>query len=262
MGIIKDKNKIMAIDQYNHFVALVAGDNPEVLMSPYDKNIKTEPRVVYKFSDAGKLRNQYIKLYTALVESDTIPEGAFKEDAKDKLAVIQNQSDTEFYLDLTEDYEHDKDTGDALTTENPDGKWSSYRMGKLFSIPFILNDGTETFQAKKGDINWGLMHLHGGEIYRRAWEMVMDGSEPVNDYEKQIYDNMKARTAYFEKFGTKENYVLSNTAFWTYAFVTKTGNWLELEDDMDQFVWVGKFYESFIDPLPDDTLLTIYECTK
>jgi hypothetical protein len=252
----------MAIDQYNHFVALVAGDNPEVLMSPYDKNIKTEPRVVYKFADAGKLRNQYIKLYTALVESDTIPEGSFKEDAKDKLAIIQNQSDTEFYLDLTEDYEHDKDTGDALTTENPDGKWSSYRMGKLFSIPFILNDGTESFQAKKGDINWELMHLHGGEIYRRAWEMVMDGSEPVNDYEKQIYDNMKARTAYFEKFGTKENYVLSNTAFWAYAFVTKTGNWLELEDDMDQFTWVGKFYESFIDPLPDDTLLTIYECTK
>ena len=133
----------MAIDQYNHFVALVAGDNPEVLMSPYDKSIKTEPRVAYKFADAGKLRNQYIKLYTALVESDTIPEGPFKEDAKDKLAVIQNQSDTEFYLDLTEDYEHDKDTGDALTTENPDGKWSSYRLGKLFSVPFILNEGKE-----------------------------------------------------------------------------------------------------------------------
>jgi len=252
----------MAIDQYNHFVALVAGDNPEVLMSPYDKSIKTEPRIAYKFADAGKLRNQYIKLYTALVESDTIPEGPFKEDAKDKLAIIQNQSDTEFYLDLTEDYEHDKDTGDALTTENPDGKWSSYRLGKLFSVPFILNDGTETFQARKGDINWELMHLHGGEIYRRAWEMVMENSEPTNENEKQIYENMKARTAYFEKFGTKENYVLSNTAFWAYAFVTISGNWLELEDDMDQFVWVGKFYETFIEPLPDDTLLTIYECTK
>ena len=251
----------MAIDKYNHFVTIVAGDNPEVLMSPYDKNIKTEPRVVYKFADAGKLRNQYIKLYTALLESDTIPEGPFKEDAKDKLAVIQNQSDTEFYLDLTEDYEHDNDTGDALTTENPDGKWSSYRIGKLFSLPFILNDGTETFQAKKGDINWELMHLHGGDVYQRAWEMVMENSEPVNDYEKQIYDNMKARTAYFEKFGTKDNYVLSNTAFWGYAFVSKNG-WVELEDDMDQFVWVRNFYESFIDPLPDDMLLTIYECTK
>lgn len=252
----------MAIDQYNHFVALVAGDNPETLMSPFDKNIKTEPRVVYKYTDAEKIRDQYIKVYKSIISSDKIPEGPFKEDAKDKLAIIEAQSPYEFFLDLTEDYEHDEKTGDAITDENPDGKWSSYRMGKFFSVPFILNDGTESFQAKKGDIDWSLIHLHGGEIYKRAWEMVMEGSAPVNDHEKQIYENMKARTAYFEKFGTKENYILGNTAFWAYAFVTRTGNWLELEDDMDQFVWVEKFYESFIDPLPDDTLLTIYECTK
>ena len=251
----------MAIDQYNHFVALVAGDNPEVLMSPYDKNMRTEPRVVYRYADAAKLRDHYLKVYRAITSSDTVPEGLFKEDARDKLAVIESQTPEEFYLDLTEDYERDKETGDALTTENPDGKWSSYRLGKLFSIPFVLNDGTETFQARKGDINWELMHLHGGEIYGRAWEMVMEGSEPANDYERQIHENMKARTAYFEKFGTKENYILVNTAFWAYAFVTKDG-WLELEDDMDQFQWVGRFYETFIDPLPDDTLLTIYECVK
>lgn len=251
----------MAIDQYNHFVAIVAGDNPEVLMSPYDKNIETEVRVVYKYKDAAALRDHYISVYQAIIDSDKIPEGAFKEDAKDKLAIIKAQSAQEFYYDLTEDYAHDAKTGDAVTNENPDGKWSSYRLGKLFSIPFILNDGTETFQARKGDINWELMHLHGGEIYERAWEMVMEGSEPQTDYEKQIYTNMKARTAYFEKFGTKENYVLGNTAFWGYAFVSKNG-WLELEDDMDQFTWVGNFYENFIDPLPDDTLLTIYECSK
>ena len=251
----------MAIDQYNHFVALVAGDNPEVLMSPYDKNMRTEPRVVYRYSDAAKLRDHYIKVYRAITSSDTVPEGPFKEDARDKLAVIESQVPEEFYLDLTEDYERDKETGDALTTENPDGKWSSYRLGKLFSIPFVLNDGTETFQARKGDINWELMHLHGGEIYGRAWEMVMEGSEPANDHERQIFENMRARTAYFEKFGTKENYILVNTAFWAYAFVTKDG-WLELEEDMDQFQWVGRFYETFIDPLPDDTLLTIYECVK
>ena len=251
----------MAIDQYNHFVALVAGDNPEVLMSPYDKNMRTEPRVVYRYADAAKLRDHYLKVYRAITSSDTVPEGPFKEDARDKLAVIESQTPEEFYLDLTEDYERDKETGDALTTENPDGKWSTYRLGKLFSIPFVLNDGTETFQARKGDINWELMHLHGGEIYGRAWEMVMEGSEPANDHERQIFENMRARTAYFEKFGTKENYILVNTAFWAYAFVTKDG-WLELEEDMDQFQWVGRFYETFIDPLPDDTLLTIYECVK
>ena len=96
----------MAIDQYNHFVAIVAGDNPEVLMSPYDKNIETEPRVVYKYEDAGKLRDQYIHVYRSIVSSDAIPEGPFKEDAKDKLAVIENQTPEEFYLDLTMEYDH------------------------------------------------------------------------------------------------------------------------------------------------------------
>ena len=251
----------MAIDQYNHFVAIVAGDNPEVLMSPYDKNMKTRPKVVYKYADAGKLHTEYINVYRSIVASPNIPDGPFKEDWKDKRAVIQNQSAEEFFLDLTDEYDHDELTGDATTTENLDGKWSSYRLGKLFSVPFVLKDGRESFQAKKGDINWELMHLHGGEIYARAWEMVMDGSKPENDYENQIYENMKARTAYFQKFETKENYVLANTAFWGYAFVSKNG-WLQLEDNMDQFVWVKHFYDAFIDPLPDDTLLTIYECQR
>lgn len=251
----------MAIDQYNHFVAIVAGDNPEVLMSPYDKNIKTEPRVAYKYEDAQKLQDKYIKLYKAITTSDTIPEGPFKEDAKDKLAVIESQTPEDFYFDLTMDYEHDPDTGNALTRENPDGKWSSYKLGKFFSVPFVLKDGTETYQARKGEIDWSLMHLHGGDVYKRAWEMVMEGSEPTSDYEKQIYKNMEHRTTYFEKFGTKENYVLGNIAFWGYAFVSNNG-WAELEDEMDQFVWVRNFYELFIEPLPEDTLLTIYECTR
>lgn len=251
----------MAIDQYNHFVAIVAGNEPEVLMSPYDKNIKTEPRVVYKYEDAERLKNHYIQVYEAIVKSEAIPDGEFKEDAKDKLAIIKSQSPADFFIDLTEDYTHDPETGDALTNENPQGKWATYRLGKLFSIPFVLNDGSETFQARKGDINWSLMHLHGGEIYARAWEMVMEGSKPENEYEEQIYDNMKNRTVYFQKYGSKENYVLGNTAFWGYAFVSKNG-WVELEDDMDQFEWVGQFYDRFIEPLPDDTLLTIYECRK
>ena len=194
----------MAIDQYNHFVAIVAGDNPGVLMSPYDKNIETGPQVVYKYADAEKLQQEYIEVYKSIVDSPNIEEGPFKEDAKDKLAIIQSQTAQDFFLDLTDEYDHDPETGNALTTENLDGKWSSYRLGKLFSVPFILKDGREVFQAKKSDVNWELMHLHGSEIYERAWEMVMEGSEPTNDYEKQIYDNMKARTAYFEKFGTKE----------------------------------------------------------
>ena len=44
-------------------------------------------------------------------------------------------------------------------------------------------------------------------------EMVVEGSKPENETETLIYENMKNRTAYFQKFGTKENYVISSTAF-------------------------------------------------
>jgi hypothetical protein len=109
----------MAIDHYNHFVAIVAGDNPEVLMSPYDKKIETEPTVVYRYADAGLLRDEYIKVYKSVVSGPNIPDGPFKEDAKDKLAILESQTPQEFYYDLTDEYEHDEKTGDAITKENP-----------------------------------------------------------------------------------------------------------------------------------------------
>ena len=160
----------MAIDRYNHFVAIVAGDNPEVLMSPYDKNLKTDPTVVYKYADAEKLREEDIEAYESIADSPDIDNGPFKDDAQDKLEIIRSQTAHDFFLDLTCEYDHDDETGDAITTENLNGKWSSYRTGKLFSVPFILKDGREAFQAKKCDVDWELMHLYGGEIYDRAWE--------------------------------------------------------------------------------------------
>ena len=48
------------------------------------------------------------------------------------------------------------------------------------------------------------MHLHGGEIYEIAWDMVMGNKKPKNEYEKNIYENMKNRTEYFQRFKTKE----------------------------------------------------------
>ena len=73
---------------------------------------------------------------------------------------------------------------------------------------------------------------------------------------------MKDKQAYFEKFETKENYITSNTAFWGYAFLSDITGWLDAEDIEDQFVWMSNFYDLYIKNLPDDTLLTIYECKK
>ena len=131
----------------------------------------------------------------------------------------------------------------------------------MFCVPFITLDGNEVFQARKKDIDWNRIHLFGQEIYRRAWEMVMEKSEPMTDQEKNIFENMKNRTAYFEKFKDKKRYVTYATAFWGYAFVDDN-KWIDMDSEKDGYDWVSNFYERFIVPLDDNTLLTIYECRK
>jgi hypothetical protein len=73
---------------------------------------------------------------------------------------------------------------------------------------------------------------------------------------------MKNREGYFMKFGTRENYIVTSTAFWGYAFVSENIEWIEMEPHVNQFEWVSNYYDRFIKPLSNDTLLTIYECKK
>lgn len=251
---------MMNSDDYRHFVCIVAGDNPDELMAQYDKNKKVEPYVVYQYSDAEKLRQKYIESYQAMLNDDS--EEYDKEYIKDTILDLSEMSADDFYYDITEGLSIDPDTGNAMSDVNKDGKWSYCNIGKMFSVPFLTKDEREVFQARKGDIDWDKIHLSNSYIYERAWDMVMNDSKPENDYEQQIYDNMKDKVAYFKKFETKENYVISNTAFWGYAFLSDKTGWMEASEYDDQFVWMANYYNLFIQNLSDDTLLTIYECVR
>lgn len=253
---------MMTNDDYQHFVCIAVGENPETLMGEYDKNKKVEPYVVYKYKDAAKLKEKYVEYYEAILNNKDASKSFEEDTLRETIDELKAMDDIDFYSDLTEGYTLDAKTGDALSTENPNGKWSSYQIGKVFSIPFLTKDGREVFQAKKSDIDWPKIHLAGKDIYERAWDMVMEGSEPTNDYETQIYENMKDKTAYFQKFETKENYIISNTAFWGYAFVSEKTGWIEASETDDQFTWMSNFYDLFIKNLDEDSLLTIYECRK
>lgn len=240
------------------FEVLVAGDNPTELIKPYDDKIEVDEYIVYKFKDAKKIKQKRLDVYKSIIDTNVSP--GITNYYKEEYTELSKMGDEDAYFYLTSEYDYDNE-GNAVSTKNPKGKYMFFQKGKLFSVPFITVDGREVYQAKKGEIDWLKMHLHGSEIYRAAWEMVMEGKKPKNEYEENIYKNMKERTAYFQNFGTKENYVIYSTAFWAYAFVDKK-DWYELEETMNQYEWVSNFYERFIDPLPDDTLLTIFECKK
>lgn len=251
----------MTKDDYRRFVCIAAGENSEDEMQKYDSNKKVGKYLVYRFEDAEKIRQQYIDMYEKVLQSDNVSQ-ADKNDVKELLEPIKNMSSDDFYYDLTLDYELDDETGDAYSTKNPSGHWSGFARGNSFSIPFALKDGTTSPRARKGDIDWEKMHYHDIEKYAATWEMVVEGRKPQNDAEKQMYEYMKNATGYFQKFGTKENYVTSCTAFWGYAFMSPETGWVELEPNVNQFEWMNGFYDRFIKPLPDDTILTIFECVR
>jgi hypothetical protein len=255
----------MTKNDYQHFVCIVAGDNPEELLKEYDKNKNVDEYILYKYKDANILKNTYIKEYEKELEHTN--NEVKKEFIIDEIEYLKEISDDEFFTSLFLEKEnegafYDKNTGDIMSKTNPKGRFSFYNIGKIFSIPFINKNGEETFQCIKKDIDWSKIHLANCDVYSRVWEMVMDNSTPNNEDEKVLYDNMKDKTSYFEKFETKENYITSNTAFWGYAFLSEKTGWIDATDIEDQFAWMSNFYDVFIKNLSENTKLTIYECTK
>lgn len=249
---------LLIMDQFQHFNVLVVGDNPEALMAKYDSRNKTDRHLVYKFEEADVYRKDKLKILKGLIDFPKIDEGT-KRIAQTEYDIYKDMSDIDFYLELTEKYDLDPETGDAYTTDNTDSKFDGYNKNGIFSHPFVTKNGMETYSATKGNIDWEKIHLGDTRTYNVVWETVMEGREPSDKDEEIVYNNMKNRKAYLEKFDGKMDYVYSMASFWCYAYLDENG-WVELSGP--QFDWVKNFYERFVSPLSDDTKLTIFDCTR
>ena len=248
------------MENNRHFTAIVVGENPDEIMKKYDLTKKVEPYVVYRLSDVSKYKENTLKAYKHIANSDVMPE-TIREEYKEKALELEKMHDIDFYSQLTEDFDLDSETGDAIYDVNPDGHYNTCRLGKNLAMPLIDKKDQEVFQARKRDIAWNKIHLANQEVYKIAWEMVMGDRKPSNEEEEVIYENMKNRTEYFKYYGDIDTYVASNTAFWGYAFVTEN-EWIELTDNISQIKWVTEFYDNFIKNLPEETLISVYECIR
>lgn len=252
----------MAYTNAKHFTLIIAGDNPEELIKQYDKGLEIGKTTVYRFKDAKKLHEQYIKCYEiTLANIDKSMKDEIKS-CKKRLKEIKAMDDIAFYAELTMGYDIDDETGDAYTTENVFGKYDSCKLGKDLSVPLIDKDGNETFSELKKNIDWSKIHMNNRYTYEVVWDMCMDGREPENDEEKALYENMKNRKAYFEYYGDKESYVVSNVAFSGSAFLSEETGWVEIAENESLPKWIAKFYDKYIDRLSDDTRISVYEVTR
>jgi hypothetical protein len=244
------------------FVAIVVGDNPQKLMDNYSNNKVVEPYVLYRFKDRDKLYEKELKVYEELMKVIKDKSSNNYRMAKEMYDSYKQMGAFDFYNTLIEDNTVDAETGNIISTKNPDGRYDTANVGQFFSLPLINVEGKEVYSERKGNVDWSRIHLSNPQAYEFAWDSVMEGKEPKTDAEKQIYNNMKNRVEYFKAYGDRENYVASNTSFWGYAFVSEKTGWVELEDNLNQFKWVREFYNRFIVPLDDKELITVYECYR
>ena len=253
----------MAQTNSKFFSVMVVGNNPREIMEKYDSNKEVEPYVKYKYLEAKKYKSVAVKAMEKIVkENDKINLPAnIKERLVNRLKAIKSETDFEYYRELTDGMFYDEN-GNALSEENPDGKWVTCRDAGHFAMPLKTKDNKETYSTTKGNVDWDAIHHTDSEIYEAAWEVVVDGREPNNDREKQIYESMKDKMAYFLNFKSKKDYVNYATSYWNYAFVNEDG-WKDADNysNGDLNEWINNFYDDFIVPLKDDDLITIFECT-
>ena len=89
----------MNSDDFRHFVVVVAGDNPEELMFPYDNKKEVEPYVVYKYSDAAKLKEKYMQMYEAILNTNEISKEE-KDEIQAEYDNIKDESPNELFFEF------------------------------------------------------------------------------------------------------------------------------------------------------------------
>ena len=114
------------------------------------------------------------------------------------------------------------------------------------------------------DIDWDFMCNGKKQIYEATWELVMENRDPKDEQEERILSFMKDKQEYFKKFISKEDYTSYNSMYWNYAYLDSEG-WKDIDSDSipkgNEKWWVNNFYDTFIKPLDENVMLSIYECS-
>lgn len=252
----------MSANGSKFFTAMVIGEEPDKLMKKYDKSLKVEPYIKYKYLDAKKMQSATIKSIEAIL-SDPKKFGLnqFNVDMlTERKKVISNMTSFEYYQNITDGMFYDEN-GNAICEDNPNGKWDNCSLGKNFAIPLLTKDGKEVYQARNKDIDWDKIITRDQTLYNVTWEMIVEGRDPETPEETTIYHAMSDKKDYFSNFKNKEDYVSYSCSYWNYAYVDKNG-WKDVDDKGKEQEWLRNFYKTFVKPLKPDDLVSIYEYSR
>lgn len=227
------------------FTVLVAGD---VDMSKYDMNKTVEPYVAYKYSERNKLRLEAIRIYRDIYTKNlSNPElSMFSDVLRFKIEEAEEMTDEEYFDNITNGMVVDKETGNALTTINPNGMYLTLTEPTLKTALSLKDD---MFECKVKDVINKTATIEDIEKYSTYWDNVMNTPSVT-------------RSNYLEQYKDKETYVkLMSNPFFYNAFVSEETGWVEQSLDK-QMEWVFEFKDNFINKLDENITLRVYNFTR
>ena len=251
-----------------HFSIMVAGDNWEEQLAPFQEN------------NMDDCPEEYIEFY---VDGEYY---ATREEAEK--AVGKQKCDEEGYY------------------TNPNSHWDWYVVGGRFQRKFLPKDGVEykagsasvfdnpdpeyAAQIRKGDIDFDKMRKRHEEKLINTWNELMGilGDKKINWKPSTEFDweNEDARKEYWEQEGIKqikdsEKFMWGFSCFeldkmvgcesaedWVkkydwrgcyrpYGYI-KEGEWIDADCNKDDFFCAE--FDKWFDSLSDDTLITVVDC--
>ena len=247
----------------SHYTVLVIGSDPEGLLEPYSEHLEMEPyKERMSDEDVARMREFYEKKDERKLSDEEL------------LDHMHDWNGTEGGIDDEGMY--------YLSTYNPDSKWDWYSLGGRWIGSFKLKVNAEGIlgspglmtkvpssgvdQAKKGDIDWEGMRAEAIEKLKKEWKLIQSATpEKFSEY----FGPFSSQEVLQKKFKTEEEYLNSYEGFSTYAVLDdegwhepgKMGWWgVSHAEEGEEDKFREGFYERFIKNLPDDTLLSVYDC--
>ena len=267
----------------SHFTVLVIGENPEKQLFPFNEDVDSLPKEYVKFQEED-IEKEYeddtvevIKLSDgslSLTWDDKFlsPKYDFMT-SKDEDKFIYPDDSTKVKASFKEIYstiekfakdwhgmeDRDPATGKYGYWTNPNGKWDWYELGGRWKNMLKLKTYHSSDSAMIKDIDFERMERDSQKKCEETWDSYV-----------KLEESEKNFTAYMNgisKEDTKESYIENNKKFSTFA-VIKDGKWYEkgemgwwacVSNEKESSNW-GKEFDSLLKSLPEETLLSVYDC--
>ena len=232
----------------SHFTVLVIGNEPEKQLEPFNEQI-VMPRYVSKtkeqiISEAKKDIEDYTKSsYYTEFNADPVK---YREECKNEAHIKYLEetfpaklswTDEEIYNHEIEMYEPEEITpdGGVYSTYNPNSKWDWHQLGGRWAGQILVKEGVDYQQA---NFSWGWDDKDKNEVLKeRRTDQAL--KKDIANLDDLVMFALLKDGVWYEK----------GEMGW-FAIVT---------NGKDENQWAEEF-KKLINELPDDTLLSVYDC--